>query len=73
MKIDIIGASCDLGVHVDGASLGPRVLIEKIKYNSKVNNIINRNCDCSNKSHDEKARTNCKKNILGRCVFQTGC
>ena len=54
MKIDIIGACCDLGVHVDGASLGPQALIEKVKNNSIINNIIKCSCDCSNKSHDEK-------------------
>lgn len=53
MKIDVINASCDLGVHVDGASLGPKVIKEKIKNNNKINSIIDVNCDCSNKNHDE--------------------
>ena len=53
MKITIINACSDLGVHVDGASLGPIALTKTLKNNSKTYNIINCKCDCSNKSHDK--------------------
>ena len=53
MKIDIVNAECDLGVHVDGASQGPKVLKEILKENQNINNIIDMLCDCSNKDHDD--------------------
>lgn len=53
MNIDIINAECDLGVDVDGASLGPKTLKEVIKDNENINNIIDVSCDCSNKDHEE--------------------
>lgn len=52
MKIDVINALCDLGVDVDGASLGPKKLKEKIINNEYINNIIDVFCDCSNKDHN---------------------
>lgn len=53
MKINIINACCDLGVNVDGASIGPKVIKEKIKDNHKIKTINDVLCDCSNKSQDE--------------------
>lgn len=53
MKINIINAECDLGVHIDGASLGPKVLKEYLKNNNKINNIIDMPCNCDNKDHDK--------------------
>lgn len=53
MKINIINACCDLGVNVDGASIGPKVIKEKIKGNHKIKTINDVLCDCSNKSQDE--------------------
>ena len=39
-NIDIIGACSDLGVHVDGAKLGPEILEKKLNQKN-INKIIN--------------------------------
>ena len=59
MKVNIINAECDLGVNVDGASLGPKVLKETIKDNKSINKIIDVTCDCTNKDKEEN---NLRKN-----------
>ncbi len=59
MKIDIINAECDLGIDVDGASIGPKKLKEIIKNSNYINNIIDIYCNCTNKDHE---RDNLKKN-----------
>ena len=59
MKVNIINAECDLGVDVDGASLGPKKLKETIKNNNTINNIIDVPCNCTNKDNE---KNNLKKN-----------
>lgn len=58
-KIDIIQARSDLGVHVDGADIGPINICENLDR-EKVNNIyvVNKNCDTK-----EKDKNNLKKNL----------
>ena len=53
MKIKIINAPSDLGVSVDGASLGPDVIKKHFLNNNKIDKIIDVPCDCSNKSYDK--------------------
>lgn len=52
MKIKIINAPSDLGVTVNGASKGPKTIKKQIINNSKIDKIIDLECDCSNKSYD---------------------
>ncbi len=52
MKIDIINAACDLGVNVDGASIGPFKIKEYLENNKKINNIIAVQCNCQNKENE---------------------
>ena len=56
-KINIIGACCDLGVHINGANEGPIKLEPNIK---NINQFINVKTDFVNKSLD---KNNLKKNI----------
>ena len=63
MKIDVINAECDLGVHVDGASKGPSELKKRIETNPLINKIIDVECDCTNKDHDDN---NLEKN---QCIL----
>lgn len=60
MKINIINACSDLGVNIDGASLGPQVIKKKIYTNEHINQIIDVKCSCNNKDSDSN---NMKKNI----------
>ena len=60
MKIKIINAPSDLGVSVDGASLGPEKIKEIVKDDKKINKIIDLYCDCSNKSY---SKNDMKKNL----------
>lgn len=53
MKIRIINAPSDLGVSIDGASLGPEILKKHFKNNKNIDKIIDVECDCSNKSYDK--------------------
>ena len=52
MKIKIVNAPSDLGVSIDGAGKGPEVIKKCILNNSKIDQIIDLECDCSNKSYD---------------------
>ena len=54
MKVKIINAPSDLGVTIDGASMGPSIIKKNIINNAKIDEIIDLECDCSNKSHDSK-------------------
>lgn len=54
MKIRIINACCDLGVNIDGSSIGPKILKEYLIDNEKIDKIIDCECDCTNKSNDPK-------------------
>lgn len=58
-NIDIINACTDLGVAVNGASLGPDELTQGLK-NDNINNVYKIYTDCSNK---EKDKDNKKKNL----------
>lgn len=58
-NIDIIGACSDLGVHVDGAKLGPEIL-EKNLNEKNINKIINIK---SNNIKKELDKNNLKKNL----------
>lgn len=58
-NIDIIGACSDLGVHVDGAKLGPEIL-EKNLNEENINKIINIK---SNNIKKELDKNNLKKNL----------
>lgn len=58
-NIDIIGACSDLGVHVDGARLGPEILENNLD-NKYINNIINIK---SNNIKKELDKNNLKKNL----------
>ncbi|MBO5476724.1 MAG: arginase [Clostridia bacterium] len=58
-NIDIINACTDLGVAVDGASLGPDELTQGLK-NDNINNIYKIYTDCSNKQTEKE---NKKKNL----------
>ena len=60
MKINIINACSDLGVNIDGASLGPQVIKKKIYKNEYINQIIDVKCNCNNKDNEPN---NMKKNI----------
>ena len=51
MKINIINACSDLGVNIDGASLGPQVIKKKIYKNEYINQIIDVKCNCNNKDN----------------------
>lgn len=53
MKIKIINAPSDLGVSVNGASKGPKVIESHILDNPKIDEIIDLECDCSNKNYDK--------------------
>ena len=54
MKISIINACTDLGVDVDGASCGPKIIKQRLKNNNNINRIIDFECDCNNKSNNPK-------------------
>ena len=56
---NVILASTDLGVHVDGTNLGPNVIIKYIK-NKKINEIIDIEKD---KIIKDKDHLNLKKNL----------
>lgn len=58
-NIDIIGACSDLGVHVDGARLGPEILENNLDKKN-INNIINIK---SNNIKKELDKNNLKKNL----------
>lgn len=60
-KIDIIGACCDLGVHVDGAELAPEILEKQInrKYYNKIINVFQQ--EGVIKEHEKE---NKKKNLV---------
>lgn len=62
MKLDIIGASTDLGVSVDGAHLGPDELIKNLKI-EKIHKIYVDN------SYKEKEKDNKKKNLKNINIF----
>ncbi len=64
-KIDIINANTDLGVAVDGASLGPDTLTESISCDN-ICNIYKLYADGENK---EKDRDNKKKNLKKLNIF----
>ncbi len=53
MKIRIINAPSDLGVSIDGASLGPEVIKKHFVNKKNIDKIIDVPCDCSNKSYDK--------------------
>lgn len=57
-NITLIGAGSDLGVHIDGARLGPEYIIKRLK---KFNHILIKQDDNIIKSHDDK---DLKKNII---------
>ena len=59
MKVNIVNAECDLGVDVNGASLGPKKLKETINNSNYINNIIDVPCNCINKDNE---KSNLKKN-----------
>ena len=65
--IDIIGACCDLGVHVDGANLGPEEL-ERYIFKSKVHEIKNIK---TNHLKKELEKNNKKKNLNEINKFNT--
>lgn len=58
-NIDIIGACCDLGVHVNGANLGPEALEKNINLNN-INKIFNLKTKDIEKELD---KNNKKKNL----------
>lgn len=64
-NIDIIGACSDLGVHVDGAKLGPEIL-EKNLNQKNINKIINIKANNINKELD---KNNLKKNLNEINIF----
>lgn len=67
-KIDIIGACCDLGVHVDGANLAPEIL-EKIidkKFYNKIYNVFQQEGIVKELDKDNK-----KKNLKPLNEFNT--
>lgn len=57
-NITLIGAGSDLGVHIDGARLGPEYIIKRLK---KFNHILIKQDDNIIKSHDDN---DLKKNII---------
>ena len=64
-NIDIIGACSDLGVHVDGAKLGPEIL-EKNLNQKNINKIINIKANNIKKELD---KNNLKKNLNEINIF----
>lgn len=64
-NIDIIGACSDLGVHVDGAKLGPAIL-EKNLNQKNINKIINIKANNIKKELD---KNNLKKNLNEINIF----
>lgn len=64
-NIDIIGACSDLGVHVDGAKLGPEIL-EKNLNQKNINKIINIK---ANNIKKELNKNNLKKNLNEINIF----
>lgn len=60
MKLNIINACSDLGVNIDGSSLGPSIIKKNLKDKEEINKIVDVVCDCSNKSNDKK---DMKKNL----------
>ncbi len=54
MKINIINAATDLGVHVDGSDKGPLILSHEIENNKKIDSIITVKKKDIIKSHDPK-------------------
>lgn len=71
MKIDIINANTDLGVHVNGAHLGPNRIVDKL-HNTKINNIINIDKENIIKSLDKTdLRKNEKEiNLFNKQLFE---
>ena len=67
-KIDIIGACCDLGVHVNGANLAPEILEREIdpKLFNKVYNVFQQENVVK-----ELDKNNKKKNIIPLNEFNT--
>lgn len=67
-KIDIIGACCDLGVHVNGANLAPEILEKEIdsKLYNKVYNVFQQENIVK-----ELDKNNKKKNIIPLNEFNT--
>ena len=64
-NIDIIGACSDLGVHVDGAKLGPEILEKKLNQKN-INKIINIKANNIKKELD---KNNLKKNLNEINIF----
>ena len=60
-NLNMIAACSDLGVHINGSNLGPKVLLEKINHFHNIKNIIEINYDSNYQKELEKE--NKKKNL----------
>ena len=68
-KIDIINANTDLGVHVDGARLGPDKLTEDLIIKNNIRGIYKIYANEENKENKPEDKDNKKKNLEQINVF----
>lgn len=70
-NITIINANSDLGVHVVGSSLGPKILTRNISKNNVINienNIKKKELESNNKQKNLNAINNFNKNLYNHVI-----